>query len=108
MPPLVLQDIGVTGCVLGLIYFLQIIALMLFNGSTAHKIIQNIRISLFNQYISDYIGITYRNLVHVSSYKMDDDFKKYSFLTALFFITCFTSEVIFSYYKVNEIYLIEE
>jgi hypothetical protein len=53
----------------------------------------------------DYIGLTYRNLVHVSSHKMNHPLKAISFIMALFFITCFTAEIIFSYIHANSLYL---
>jgi hypothetical protein len=53
----------------------------------------------------DYIGLTYRNLVYVSSSKINHPLKAISFIMAIFFITCFTVEIIFSYIQVNSLYL---
>ncbi len=53
----------------------------------------------------DYIGLIYRNLAHVGPKKMDHPLKILSFIFSLFFLICFTAEMIFGYYQANSLYL---
>jgi hypothetical protein len=103
--PWLLQDIGAIGIMLALVYGLQLLALSFFKDSKANKIIQNIRIGLFNQFIVDYAGLTLRTLAHSTSNPMNHILKLGSFILANFFLLCFVYEVIFGYIQTNSLYL---
>lgn len=103
--PWLLQDLGAIGIMLTLVYSLQLLSISFFKDSKANKIIQNIRIGLFNQFIVDYAGLTLRTLAHSTSNPMNHILKMGSFILANFFLLCFVYEVIFGYIQTNSLYL---
>jgi hypothetical protein len=102
--PWMLQEIGYLGILLLAIYLIQIPLFILKRASKFNKTVQVIRIQLFLAFIVDYIGLTLRTLTHASVRPANSPLKIVSYLLAIFFITCFTGEIIIGFYYANKLY----
>lgn len=107
IPPWILQEIGYLGILLTAIYLIQIPFFYYGKNTKAHRIIQTIRIQLFLAFIVDYIGLTLRTITYGSTNSKDSSLKILSFCLAIFFLICFTIEIVFTYYQTNTLHLLK-
>ena len=102
--PWIMQDIGLLGLILVLIYIASAISLIFFKHKKFNKSLSMVRIQLFFALIVDYIGLTVRTLAHGARNKIESPLQNISFLVALFLLSCFVCEIIYLYKQVNTLY----
>lgn len=102
------MDIGYLGILLFLVYTIWLITWLFYPAKKFYLMITNVRVSLSEMFMIDFLGKSIRTLMFFSSHSPDNFLKILSVVLSVFFILVFSSEFLYQFIIIRKLALKKE